>query len=1033
MNNAIRVLGWYGRLRADQVAASTISYEKEGQSRDNDQAAKKIAEGNLIVADLIDKALGKTREIDILVFKADGEIVFQLQGNFSSAEIEVPGVVIEECENGVNRLIGTKTCHMGIFDPLFISSQYPDTLISKLRKFDDGNGFAFRILSGLPRSNAHDLNDESIKAATAANKIHSLEVQKTPKFFANLRGSKSFSVSNDSWEGYAKIAAEYYAATFKNVGRLLKCQMFAWGKDIDSLLLELSNLRLPSHPFQLDFSVTGDVPDFDPKPEKVDASDYNLVKDFFSMERQAELRQFVSRDALSTLLSLCPFEVPGIKYIWEPQFNMNPPRLDADGKEFSIGKVQSKGIPLSDFKLSPQRLTEHVFITGKTGSGKTNSCKIIADKLLDQCQIIVLESAKNEYAGWAAEHEVKYFAPGSRNFNDLSFPIFRIPYEKSNTGFCTRLPASEHIGGLWGVISSAFPLEGPMIPLLKRALHRVYEDYGWALTGAKANIFQDVGDPKFPSVEALCAILAKLVDELGYEGEIRSNIEAALVNRLRDLHVGVRKEIFSESEESRFSIFDLLRTSEPSPNNHIVISFDNLESEEDKALALGLFLLRLREQVRIDGIRHNHLRRLVIIEEAHRIVPNVKSEATINPSVGQQKEQAVSRFNDSISEMRAYGVGFMIVDQSPSKVSLDVLRNIGTKIVHSVQEEDDRKAACSILGEEPEIGSYLVGLDRGFALVHTRGMQKSELVKVTERRNSDLLPKKRKTPDTFEDEPFEVEDVCNHLLSELITGLVSLDRSDGSIDHMRRNEVDLFLRYGIRSEQGKQRAWQSLCEGKPDVGLVADCASCQLKCRIPAILQIVAQRDGTVIGSTKADEYSTAELFLSTIQLWKSRSINVARSVNELTSHVVSEYILPKSKNTSDRDLLYDDIEKLCNGFVQCLALHSNYNRELANIVISLAGSQELSNLPSPESATTTVGKTSKLKDDIEERPLPLSAVNTFDRAEESVIGQTLIEYIDEKVGIFLKELRSVKNYFSLFTLSLLIMIVVFFILFLVK
>lgn len=961
MSNTIRIIGWYGRLRADQVVASTLSYEKEGQGfGENGQTAKKIAEGNQLIVDLIDKALGKTKSLDIAVFKREGEIVFQLQGDFNTSDIEVPGIILERTCDNVNHLSGITPCHMGIFDPLFLSSQYPDTLLSRLRKFDDGNGFVFRLSSEIPTPEIESLYEKAMDAADAAKKIHSTQVQKVG--FPVAIDGKSYSAYNDAWKGYSSIAGEYYASTLRNIGRLVKCEILTWGMDMNSLLLELSKFRSTTHPFPLDFSLTGDVPPFFEKTsnwfaqmvkdflatnafskmKNILAEDaYQDVKNFFSKDGQSNIRQYVSRDSISTLLSLCPFEVPGIRYVWEPYFSVNPPGIDTDDIEFDIGHIYSRGSTLSNLRLSAQRLTEHAFITGKTGSGKTNSCKIIADNLLDHCQIIVLESAKDEYKGWAADNKIKYYAPGSRDFNDLAFPIFRIPFDEKNGKFLAKVPISQHIGGLWGVISSAFPLEGPMIPLLKRALHKVYEDYGWSLTGTNANVFQDVGNPRFPSVEALCSILTKLIDQLGYAGEIRSNIEAALVNRLNDLHVGIRRTIFSESEEST-SIFDLITPLSSNQPNHVVISLDNIDSEEDKSLALGLFLLRLREQVRMEGIRHNHLRRLVIIEEAHRLIPNIRTEATINPSVGQQKEQAVSRFNDSISEMRAYGVGFIIVDQSPSKVSLDVLRNIGTKIVHSVQEEDDRKAACSILGEEPETGSYLVGLDRGFALVHTRGMQKPALVKVSQRKNSDDSPQKRVTPTQTETHSVVGQETYNSLLRELISGKVIIDNSNELIDHVRRNEADLYSRYGIPPLPGKLNTWQTLCDGKSSTGLVAECGTCQLRCRVPALVRIVAQREDITVEFKRVDEHSTAKLFLSIIKLWKSRSSNIARSVNELTDHLVNECVVDthlKSESFSNSDM-----EQLCNGFTQCLTLHCNYNRELADFVLPFARSEKTLN-----------------------------------------------------------------------------------------
>ena len=50
-------------------------------------------------------------------------------------------------------------------------------------------------------------------------------------------------------------------------------------------------------------------------------------------------------------------------------------------------------------------------------------------------------------------------------------------------------------------------------------------------------------------------------------------------------------------------------------------------------------------------------------------------------------------FTDMLAEMRAYGEGFIIADQSPTKLVNAVLKNSALKIIHRLTYPDDRQAA----------------------------------------------------------------------------------------------------------------------------------------------------------------------------------------------------------------------------------------------------------------------------------------------------------------------------------------------------
>lgn len=51
-----------------------------------------------------------------------------------------------------------------------------------------------------------------------------------------------------------------------------------------------------------------------------------------------------------------------------------------------------------------------------------------------------------------------------------------------------------------------------------------------------------------------------------------------------------------------------------------------------------------------------------------------------------------------LSEIRAYGEGFMLVDQVPTRLIGDAIKNTSLKLTHRLVAEDDRNAIAESMG-----------------------------------------------------------------------------------------------------------------------------------------------------------------------------------------------------------------------------------------------------------------------------------------------------------------------------------------------
>jgi hypothetical protein len=78
-----------------------------------------------------------------------------------------------------------------------------------------------------------------------------------------------------------------------------------------------------------------------------------------------------------------------------------------------------------------------------------------------------------------------------------------------------------------------------------------------------------------------------------------------------------------------------------------------------------------------------------LIEEAHRLLATPRSHG---PEQSDARGKAVQMFTDLLAELRAYGEGFVVADQIPTKLVPDILKNTALKILHRLAALDDRQA-----------------------------------------------------------------------------------------------------------------------------------------------------------------------------------------------------------------------------------------------------------------------------------------------------------------------------------------------------
>ena len=409
----------------------------------------------------------------------------------------------------------------------------------------------------------------------------------------------------------------------------------------------------------------------------------------------------VSGKELGLHLGLPRATVPGLPVIEHAEFGkeVNTYQLFPDesdnrpedritiGKIFDLGHITDKIVELNN-----RSLNMHTFITGSTGSGKSNAVyQMLTELRQDKIPFLVIEPAKGEYKdvfGNLPDVHVYSTNPNIAplvNINPFKFP--------------NSIHVLEHIDGLVEIFGVCWPMYDAMPAFFKDAILKSYEAVGWDLGSSTF----DGEEIEYPDFEVLTEQLDELIENSDYASDIKSNYRGALLTRVKSLTVGLNKCIFTTEQTPYEELFD----------EHCSLDISRVKSTETKALIMGLMVYILNEY-RMDQKKGNNngLRHVTVLEEAHNLLKNTSgSESEL---IG----KSVEMLTNTIAEIRTYGEGFIIVDQSPSSVDIAAIKNTNTKIVLRTPEAHDREAVGRSMGLTDDQVNEIAKLPSGVAVIY---------------------------------------------------------------------------------------------------------------------------------------------------------------------------------------------------------------------------------------------------------------------------------------------------------------------------
>ena len=405
----------------------------------------------------------------------------------------------------------------------------------------------------------------------------------------------------------------------------------------------------------------------------------------------------LSSKEVAIMMGLPRKSVPGFPVVEHITLGKEVVRLSnyENRKSFELGCIFDQGIDMPNNKvhLDVKSLTQHVFVTGSTGCGKSETVyKLIDSVRKANTKFLIIEPAKGEYKNvFGTEH---IFGTNPLISNLLRINPFR---------FTKGVHVLEHADRLIEIFNVCWPMYAAMPAVLKEAVLNSYEDCGWDLIKSKNKYSEEI----FPTFSDLIWELETVIEASSYSEEVKSNYKGSLVTRVKSLANGINGEIFSGKEIGDDILFD----------ENVIVDLSRIGSQETKALIMGVLIMRLNEYRANSGIEANsELRHVTILEEAHNILKRCSQEQSMEGSNVAGK--SVEMISNAIAEMRTYGEGFIIVDQSPGAVDISAIRNTNTKIIMRLPEESDRKISGKSAAMKDNQIDEIAKLPTGVAVVY---------------------------------------------------------------------------------------------------------------------------------------------------------------------------------------------------------------------------------------------------------------------------------------------------------------------------
>lgn len=432
----------------------------------------------------------------------------------------------------------------------------------------------------------------------------------------------------------------------------------------------------------------------------------------------------LTSEELAVVAGMPLHDVPGIVSEKLTDYGRNF-HTGTDAKSVSIGEaIDHEAITSRKVTVDFEQLKRHMFVTGATGAGKSTTMRQLLLNLNHAgIPFLVIEPVKREY------RELRKYIPelqvvtlGSEDCH-ISLNPFNVEKE---------LGLIPHIDNLKAAFNATMGNYSSMPFILEDMIYRSYTDCGWDLETGKNILIDKLADAGFlaHTIPIMSDLLPLVSTSINFffpnQSDYGNSLLGALRARISSMTRGAKGNVL-DSTDNPIAMEDLLK-------KPCVIELWPFTDNEEKAFIMALLMIKLYEyrqsldlRENSDGQKDRPLEHVLVIEEAHRLLskPQGGNEHTSNG-----KQKAVEFFADILAEIRSYGQGIVVVDQIPSKLIPDVLKNTDVKVAHRLADKEDREVLGGTMNLSSEQMKDVARLRPGEAVVYYGGLRQAIKIKV---------------------------------------------------------------------------------------------------------------------------------------------------------------------------------------------------------------------------------------------------------------------------------------------------------------
>lgn len=368
-----------------------------------------------------------------------------------------------------------------------------------------------------------------------------------------------------------------------------------------------------------------------------------------------------------------------------------------DESSIQLGKLMGTGNNVVPFGASLQRFTRHALVVGMPGTGKTTfSVNLLLQFFKRGIPFLAIEPTKSEYRAMIdVVPGLQVFTPGKNSIVPFIMNPFLPPEGITLETFKPSLVSA---------FKAAFSMPSPLDILFAKAIDACYVEHGW-------RGYSKRGDSctRLFGLHEFVLTFRKIIQSSNYSAESKGNMESAGVFRL--LNLIIQNGNIYDTENS-VPLYDLLR-------KPTIIELNAIDNQEQKALIMALLLINIILYTKHNQAGDGNLKNILLIDEAHVLLGGgtQTQEGTAEASAS-----TVHALQNMIVEIRSYGTGIIIADQSPQKVTKEIVGNTDVKIIFQLVQAEDKHVIAASCNMSEADENQLSSLNTGEAYAYFRGL-----------------------------------------------------------------------------------------------------------------------------------------------------------------------------------------------------------------------------------------------------------------------------------------------------------------------